>query len=64
MNAFTESAAAALAWLQSLGWSIKLGPEIVPGELAAEWTDYKKVVLRNFYADAPIKSGTTSDTRA
>jgi type I restriction enzyme R subunit len=27
---------AALAWLASLGWTVKHGPEIAPGELAAE----------------------------
>jgi type I restriction enzyme R subunit len=33
-QAFTESVAeqAALAWLESLGWSVKHGLEIVPGE--------------------------------
>ena len=35
--AFTESILeeAALAWLKSLGWKVKHGPEIAPGELAA-----------------------------
>jgi hypothetical protein len=28
--------AAALAWLESLGWAVKNGPEITPGELASE----------------------------
>ena len=37
MNAFTESIVedAALAWLESLGWSVAHGPDIAPGELAA-----------------------------
>ncbi len=45
--AFTESVVedAALAWLESLGWTIKHGPDIAPGELAAERTDYSQVVL-------------------
>ncbi|MGH8067333.1 MAG: hypothetical protein ACRERE_19285 [Candidatus Entotheonellia bacterium] len=35
--AFTESIVeqAALAWLERLGWTVKHGPEIAPGELAA-----------------------------
>ena len=47
MTAFTESVVedAALAWLESLGWSVKHGPEIAPGELAAERGDYGQVVL-------------------
>ena len=36
---------AALAWLESLGWTVKHGPEIAPGELAAERSDYAQVVL-------------------
>ena len=27
---------ATLAWLERLGWMVKHGPEIAPGELAAE----------------------------
>src|SRR2546426_4201894 len=47
MTAFTESVVehAALAWLESLGWTVKHGPEIAPGELAAERSDYAQVVL-------------------
>ena len=47
MSGFTESVVeeAALAWLESLGWSVKHGPGIAPGELAAERTDYGQVVL-------------------
>ena len=35
---FTESVVedAALAWLESLGYAIKHGPEIAPGEILAE----------------------------
>ena len=36
---------AALAWLESLGWALKHGPDIAPGELAAERSDYAEVVL-------------------
>jgi type I restriction enzyme R subunit len=44
---FTESVVedAALAWLDSLGYTIKHGPEIAPGELLAERADYGQVVL-------------------
>ena len=35
-QAFTESIVeqGALAWLDSLGWAVKNGPDITPGELA------------------------------
>src|SRR5439155_15776715 len=44
---FTESVLeeAALEWLGNLGYSILHGPEIAPGELAAERTNYSEVVL-------------------
>ena len=47
MYSFTESETeqAALAWLKSLGWQVKHGSEIAPGELFAERTDYSEVVL-------------------
>lgn len=36
---------AALAWLESIGWSVSHGVEIAPGEPAAERDDYSQVVL-------------------
>ncbi len=47
MRYFTESEveAAALAWLKDLGYLILSGPEISPGEAAAEREDYDQVVL-------------------
>ena len=47
LNTFTESVVeqAALAWLESLGWTVKHGPEIAPGEFAAERNDYAQVML-------------------
>ena len=38
MGEFSESVAedTTLAWLESLGWTARYGPEIAPGELAAE----------------------------
>ena len=34
---------AASAWLESLGWVVKHGPDIAPGELWAERSDYSQV---------------------
>ena len=36
---------AALAWFESVGWSISSGPDIAPGESASERDDYGQVVL-------------------
>jgi hypothetical protein len=46
---FTQSLVeqAALAWLESLGYSLKHGPDIAPGELASERRDYGHVVLED-----------------
>ena len=47
MNSFTESLIeqAALAWLESLGYTVLPGPEIAPGEPQAEREDYGQVIL-------------------
>jgi type I restriction enzyme R subunit len=47
---FTESTVeqAALAWLESLGWVVKHGPDIAPEGLFAERADYHEVVLPKF----------------
>src|SRR2546427_6642309 len=47
MPAFTESVveAAALAWLENLGYTVKHGPEIGPEEIFAERADYGQVLL-------------------
>jgi type I restriction enzyme R subunit len=54
MPAFTESIieSAALAWLERLGWTVKHGPDIAPGELAAERSDYGQVILTQRLQDA------------
>jgi hypothetical protein len=36
---------AALAWLESIGWSVVSGVEIAPGEPDAEREDYRQVIL-------------------
>jgi hypothetical protein len=41
----------ALAWLESLGYAVKHGPEIAPGELLAERQDYGQVVLEDRLRD-------------
>lgn len=43
-GAFTESTVEQAAWLESIGWSVKNGAEIAPGEPAAERDDYRQVV--------------------
>jgi type I restriction enzyme, R subunit len=43
---------AALAWLESAGWSVLNGAEIAPGELTAERVDYGQVVLERRLRDA------------
>ncbi|MBN8508491.1 MAG: type I restriction endonuclease subunit R [Burkholderiales bacterium] len=47
MSGFGESVveAAALAWLEGVGWRTRNGAEIAPGEPAAERDDYGQVVL-------------------
>lgn len=42
---------AALDWLEGLGWTVKHGPEIAPGELFAERRDYAQVVLERRLRD-------------
>jgi type I restriction enzyme, R subunit len=47
---FTESEVeqATLDWLEFIGWTIKNGPEIAPGELFAERESYGQVILAGF----------------
>jgi type I restriction enzyme R subunit len=46
--------AVVLHLLGELGWSVRYGPEIAPGELAAERGDYREVVLIGRLRDAVI----------
>ncbi len=54
MPAFDESVVeqAALAWLESVGWQVRNGAELAPGEPAAERDDYGQVVLAQRLRDA------------
>lgn len=51
---FTESVVeqAALAWFESVGWAVRNGAEIAPGERAAERSDYGRVILEARLRDA------------
>jgi type I restriction enzyme R subunit len=46
---------AALAWLESIGWSVLNGTEIAPGEPDAERDDYKQVFLERRLHDALVR---------
>ena len=54
MSGVTESVVeqAALAWLESAGWTIAHGPDIAPDMPAAERADYGEVVLARRLRDA------------
>ena len=49
MNKIVESVVeeAALDWFRDLGWSVLHGPDIAPGEPAAERDSYSDVILRD-----------------
>jgi type I restriction enzyme R subunit len=57
MSAFTESVVeeAALSWLESLGYTVKSGLAIAPGELGAERTDYSQVILEDRLRQALVR---------
>jgi type I restriction enzyme R subunit len=42
---------AALALLESAEWAARNGAEVAPGELAAERSDYRQVVLEHWLRD-------------
>jgi type I restriction enzyme, R subunit len=46
---------AVLAWLESMGWTVKHRPEIAPGELAPERTDFEQVALALRLQDALVQ---------
>ncbi|GMU39412.1 MAG: hypothetical protein AMXMBFR23_02780 [Chloroflexota bacterium] len=53
-HSFTESVVeeAALEWFAGLGYAVRGGPEIAPGEAGAERDDFGQVVLRRRLRDA------------
>ena len=53
-NKFTESTVeeATLEWLEELGYEIAHGPELAPGEAAAEREDFQQVILEGRFRDA------------
>jgi type I restriction enzyme R subunit len=55
---------AALAWLESVGWTTKHGLEIAPGELAAERSDFGQVVLTQRLLDALARLNPTLPAEA
>jgi type I restriction enzyme, R subunit len=55
---------AALAWLESLGWTVKHGPEIAPGELGAERADFGQVMLTQRLQDALVRLNPTLPVEA
>jgi type I restriction enzyme R subunit len=63
---FTESVVeqAALAWLETLGWAVKNGAEIAPGEPAAERGDYGQVLLAHRLRDALARLNPVLPTEA
>src|SRR5258706_11318192 len=66
MTAFSESVVedAALAWLECLGYTVKHGPEIAPGELFAERGDYGQVFLATRLRDALVRLNPALPTEA
>jgi len=54
LRGMTESVVeeAALAWLEGLGYEVKFGPDIAPGELFAERSEWDEVVLAERLKDA------------
>ena len=65
-GSFTESVVedAALAWLESLGYAVKHGPEIAPGELFAERGDYGQVILATRLREALVRLNPTLPAEA
>ncbi len=66
MTAFNESVVeqATLAWLESIGWPVRNGAQIAPGEPAAERDDYGQVVLARRLRDALARLNPALPTEA
>jgi len=63
---FTESTVedAALAWLETIGWTVVHGPEIAPDMSAGERRDYGEVVLAGRLRDGLARLNTTLPAEA
>ena len=48
----TDVEAAALAWLENIGWNVVYGPDIAPDAPNTERSDYGQVVLEQRLQDA------------
>ena len=55
---------ATLAWLQSLGWAVRHGPDIAPDQPKAERVDYTQVVLEQRLRDALARLNPSLPTEA
>ncbi|MEX0804040.1 MAG: type I restriction endonuclease [Candidatus Binatia bacterium] len=66
MSEFTESIVEeeALAWLESLGYTVKHGPEIAPGELFVERDDYGQVILTTRLREGLVRLNPTLPAEA
>ena len=66
MESFTESAVkqAALAWLESVSWSVRHGPETAPGEVAMKRSDDGQVFLEQRLRCALLHKLLSSELRA
>ena len=66
MTTITESTVedAALAWLESLGWSVAHGPDIAPDTPGAERSDYGVVVLERRLRDTLARLNPNLPTEA
>lgn len=65
MSVFSESVVeeAALAWLDSLGWSVRQGPYIAPDMPGAERADYGQVVLQGRLRDTLLPKLLSGEVR-
>ena len=63
---FTESTleAAALEWLEGLGWKVVRGPDIAPHAMGSERADYGEVVLEQRLRDALARLSPTLPAEA
>src|SRR5437879_1043798 len=66
MSAFYETVVeeSALAWLESLGYAVKHGPEIAPDELFSERQDYGQVILTTRLREALLRLNPTLPAEA